>query len=65
MVRKSMTRKDPNSLIGVGIHPEIHKMIAHQAIDENETIRERLHEILCRKLGREDLLETRGHAATV
>jgi hypothetical protein len=64
MVRKSQTRKDKTALIGVGIHPEIHKVIAHQAIDEDQTIRERLHFILCRELGREDLIESRAHAVS-
>jgi hypothetical protein len=62
LVRKMRHRKDPDALIGVGIHPELHRIISHQAIDESQTIRERLHAILCRELGRPDLLDARPEA---
>jgi hypothetical protein len=56
LVRKRPIRKDPDGLKTIAIHPELHKILNHQAVERNQTLREALHTILCRAMNRPDLL---------
>lgn len=57
MVRKRNVRKDPASFVGVGLHPELHKLVAHDCVDSGQTIRERVNEIVAKEYRRLDLLK--------
>jgi hypothetical protein len=56
MIRRRNPPKDPHAVRNIGVHPALYAMLAHQAIDEGQTLQERLHFVLCHELGRMDLL---------
>lgn len=41
----------------VRIHPALYLQLAHEALDRDEAIQERVHRVLCEALGRDDLLD--------
>lgn len=55
MVRKRKRARNPDAYKNVGVHPELHRLLDHRRIDEGLTLRESLHEILCRVFDRPEL----------
>lgn len=56
MSQKGKSDRQQDSLKSVRIHPELYRQLAHEAIDNDQSIQERVHAILCAALDREDLL---------
>ena len=56
MTRKRKRRKDPSTLGRVAVHPILHTLLKLSAIEENTSIQDRLHAILCHEYDRMDLL---------
>jgi hypothetical protein len=56
LIPKRRSPKDPDAFRNIGVHPLIYKILAHQAIEEGQTLRDLLHGILCRELDRRDLM---------
>lgn len=48
-------------LLGLPIHPDLHTDLKMRSVRERRFMTDLLHEILCRGLGREDLLKAGDH----
>ncbi len=49
--------RNPDALKTIGVHPELYKALKIAATQEDQTLRERLHILLCSECNRPDLLE--------
>lgn len=51
----------PKTFKSIVIHPELHKRLSHDAIDNDRELWAQIHEVLSLALGRDDLIDSESN----